>query len=241
MTSGTRSQPKELPTHIEKEFDAWITAGTQKTCSIDPGQWGCRSGLGYLHTAARALRLTSMQQLGEYLASGLDCVHRICWAVALGGGVSGFAPSPPPPQQHALKDTGPGPGVMLGRALGVLGVHGVGQGEGWGWGRPKALDDGSHPGGSRREGRKNCSYTKFSQKDSCSSYVQPWLVAVGGGWRLVVVGGGWWLVTGGWWRLAVVGGWSPLAVGGGWWLAVGGGWCLAAVGGWLLVVPRGSP
>ena len=69
----------------------------------------------------------------------------------------------------------------------------------------------------------------FCKKTACSSYVQPWLVAIGGWrlatggwWRLVVVDGGWWLVIGGWWRLAVVAGWR---------LAVGCRWRLAAVGG----------
>ena len=38
----------------------------------------------------------------------------------------------------------------------------------------------------------------FAKKTACSSYVQPWWVAIGG-WRLVAIGGWWWLV--------VVGGW----------------------------------
>ena len=85
----------------------------------------------------------------------------------------------------------------------------------------------------------------FSKTTACSSYVQPWLVAIGGwrlveiaGWRLAVggwrrlaaVGSSWQLVMGGWWRLVAVGGWR-LAVGGGWWrLAVGGSWRLAVGG-----------
>ena len=50
----------------------------------------------------------------------------------------------------------------------------------------------------------NCNFVK---KTACSSYVQPWLVAIGG-WRLA---------TGGWWRLVVVGG-------GWWWLVAVGDW-----------------
>ena len=110
---------------------------------------------------------------------------------------------------------------------------------------------GGGAGGSLRGTEKNVfPKRQFCKKTACSSYVQPWLVAIGGlrlvaigswrlatggWWRLVVVGGGWWLVIGGWWRLAVVGGWrwSPLAV--------GGGWRLVAVGGWRLVVPWGGP
>jgi hypothetical protein len=54
----------------------------------------------------------------------------------------------------------------------------------------------------------------LQNKTACTSYVEPWLVAVGG----------WWLVA--------VGGWSPMAV---------GGWRLVAVAGWRLVVPGGGP
>ena len=45
----------------------------------------------------------------------------------------------------------------------------------------------------------------FSKTTACSSYVQPWLVAIGG-WRLVEIAG-WRLAVGGWWRLAAVGNW----------------------------------
>ena len=86
----------------------------------------------------------------------------------------------------------------------------------------------------------------FSKTTACSSYVQPWLVAIGGsrlveiaGWRLAVggwrrlaaVGGSWQLVMGGWWRLAVVDGWRLVAVGVGGWrqLAVSVWWSLGAV------------
>ena len=48
-------------------------------------------------------------------------------------------------------------------------------------------------------------YLVFSKTTVCSSYVQSWLVAIGG-WRLVEIG----------WRLAV-GGWRQLAAGGGSW------------------------
>ena len=82
------------------------------------------------------------------------------------------------------------------------------------------------------KGEKKSVPKQFCKKTACSSYVQPWLVAIGG-WRLVAVGGGWrrfgwrlvvggwWLAAGGWWRLAAVGDWQ-LVVGGGWRLAVGG-------------------
>ena len=47
----------------------------------------------------------------------------------------------------------------------------------------------------------------FSKTTACSSYVQPWLVAIGGWWRLPVGG----------WRLAAVGGsWRQLAAVGSW-------------------------
>ena len=81
----------------------------------------------------------------------------------------------------------------------------------------------------------------FPKKTACRSYVQPWLVTIGGGWwRLVVVGGGWWLVIDGWWQLAVVGSWRLVAAGGWRRLAVVGG-CrrLAVGGGWWL--PVGGP
>ena len=41
----------------------------------------------------------------------------------------------------------------------------------------------------------------FSKKAACSSYVEPWLVAVGGWRQLVAVGSGWRLVAAGGWRL----------------------------------------
>ena len=74
---------------------------------------------------------------------------------------------------------------------------------------------------------------RFPKKTACSSYAQPWLVAVGG-WRLVAIGG-WQLATGGWWRL-VVGDWRLVAVGSGWRLAVGRRWRLAVDGSWWLAV-----
>ena len=74
-------------------------------------------------------------------------------------------------------------------------------------------------GGSLREKqkkKKSVPVHSFPKKTACSSYVQPWLVAVGG----------WQLATGGWWWLVVVGGgWRRLVVG----------------GGWPLVVPWGGP
>ena len=92
------------------------------------------------------------------------------------------------------------------------------------------------------------------KKTACSSYVQPWLVAIGGwqlavvgDWQLAVSGGWWWLAAVGGWRLVVGGGWWLaaggwcLAVGGGWWLTGGDSWRLVAVGGWWLVVPGGGP
>ena len=79
-------------------------------------------------------------------------------------------------------------------------------------------------------------YMVFSKTTACSSYVQPWLVAIGGwrlveiaGWRLTAVGGSWQLVMGGWWRLAAVDGWRLVAVGGWWRLAVNGWWSLGVV------------
>ena len=98
----------------------------------------------------------------------------------------------------------------------------------------------------------------FSKTTACSSYVQPWLVAIGswrlveiagwrlavGGWRrLAAVGGSWQLVMGGWWRLAAVDGWRLVAVGGGWRLVAVGGWWQLAVSGWwsLGAVLKGGP
>ena len=65
--------------------------------------------------------------------------------------------------------------------------------------------------------KKSVPAPRFPKKTACSSYVQPWLVAVGG-WRLAAIGG-WQLATGGWWRLVVVGG--------GWWLVIAVWWWLA--------------
>ena len=90
-----------------------------------------------------------------------------------------------------------------------------------------------------REKKNSVPKWQFCKKTACSSYVQPWLVAIGG-WRMVAVGGCWWVI-GGWWRLAVVGGWRLVGAGGWWRLAVGGGWRLVAVGGWLWVVSGGGP
>ena len=78
---------------------------------------------------------------------------------------------------------------------------------------------------------------QFCKKTARSSYVQPWLMAIGGRrlavggswWQLVAVGGRW-LVIGRHWRLVV----------GGWRLAVGGSWRLVEVGGWRLVVSGGG-
>ena len=90
-------------------------------------------------------------------------------------------------------------------------------------------------GGRREAGRALTGKKKlfrnmvFSKMTACSSYVQPWLVAIGGwrlvdiaGWWLAAVGGNWQLVMGGWWRLAAVDSWR------------------LAVGGWRLVVPWGG-
>ena len=60
--------------------------------------------------------------------------------------------------------------------------------------------------------KKRCPKRQFCKKTVCSSYVQSWLMAIGG------------------WRLVAIGSWSRLAVGGGWQLAVGGGWRLAVGG-----------
>ena len=96
----------------------------------------------------------------------------------------------------------------------------------------------------------------FSKTTACSSYVQPWLVAIGGwrlveiagwrlavgGWWLAVVGGSWQLVMGGWWRLAAVDSWRLVAVGVWRLVAVGGWWQLAVSGWWSLgVVLKGGP
>ena len=97
--------------------------------------------------------------------------------------------------------------------------------------------------------KKSVPEWQFCKKTACSSYIQPWLVAIGGWqlatgvwWRLVVVGGGWWLVIGGSWRLAVVGGWRLVAAGSWQRLAVGGWRRLVVGGGWSLgAVPKGSP
>ena len=56
-----------------------------------------------------------------------------------------------------------------------------------------------------RKKKKGVPQHSFPKKTACSSYVQPWLVSVGG-WRLVAIGG-WQLAAGGWWWLAAVGGW----------------------------------
>ena len=45
-------------------------------------------------------------------------------------------------------------------------------------------------------GKKSVPKRQFCKKTACSSYVPPWLAAIGG-WRLVTIGG---------WRLAVGGG-----------------------------------
>ena len=44
------------------------------------------------------------------------------------------------------------------------------------------------------KGKKSVPERQFCKKTARSSYVQPWLVAIGGWWRLAV-GGGWWLVA----------------------------------------------
>ena len=73
--------------------------------------------------------------------------------------------------------------------------------------------------------KNRCSW-QFCKKTMCSSYVQPWLVAVGS----------WWLVIGGWWRLALVDRLRLVAVDGWRQLAVGGWWQVAANGSWQSVV-----
>ena len=79
----------------------------------------------------------------------------------------------------------------------------------------------THQGGSLTGEKKSVPERQFCKKTTCSSYVQPWLVAISGSRS----------ATGGWWRLVV----------GDWWLvAVSSGWRLA-VGGWRLVVPWGGP
>ena len=77
------------------------------------------------------------------------------------------------------------------------------------------------PPGRSLAGKKLFWYMVFSKTTACSSYVQPWLVAVGG-WRLVEIAG-WRLAVGGWWLAAVGGSWRQLAVGDGWLVAVGSG------------------
>ena len=78
--------------------------------------------------------------------------------------------------------------------------------------------------------KKGAPKRQFCKKTAWSSYVQPWLVAIGS----------WQLAVGGWWRL-VVGDWWLVAVGSGWQLAVGRRWRLVVVGGWRSVVPGGGP
>ena len=98
--------------------------------------------------------------------------------------------------------------------------------------------DGLGCAGRSLRGRKTKSVPErqFCKKTACSSYVQPWLMAIGG-WRLAT-GGGWWLVVGGWWLIAVGSG-LRLAVGRRW----RGGWRRLVVGGWwsLGAVPKGGP
>ena len=77
----------------------------------------------------------------------------------------------------------------------------------------------------------------FSKTTACSSYVQPWLVAIGG-WRLVEIGGCR-LAVGGWRRLVAVGSSWQLVMGGWRRLAAVDGWRLVAVGGWRLVAVGG--
>ena len=100
------------------------------------------------------------------------------------------------------------------------------------YGSPRAVLNGTK--------KKLFRYMVFSKMTACSSYVQPWLVAIGG-WRLVEIAG-WRLAVGGWRRLAAVDGRRLVVVGGcgsrlavvavgGWWrLAVGGSWRLAVGG-----------
>ena len=92
--------------------------------------------------------------------------------------------------------------------------------------------EGSKIRGVLKREKKRVPERQFCEKTACSSYVQPWLVAVGG-WRVVAIGS-WRLATGGWWRLVVVGGDG--------WLVIGG-WCRLVVGGWwsLGAVPKGGP
>ena len=92
-------------------------------------------------------------------------------------------------------------------------------------------------GGSLREKKRSIPERQFPKKTACSSYVQRWLVAIGG-WRLVT--GGWWRLVGiGGWRLATGGWWQLVVVGGGWWLVIGGWWRSAVVGAWRLVAAGG--
>ena len=91
--------------------------------------------------------------------------------------------------------------------------------------------------GAQRGKKKLFRNMVFSKTTACSSYVQPWLVAIGSwrlveiaSWRLAAVGGSWQFVMGGWWRLAAVDGWRLVAVGGWRRLAVGGSWRLTVGG-----------
>ena len=79
-------------------------------------------------------------------------------------------------------------------------------------------------------GEKKSSGTWFFQTTACSSYVQPWLVAIGG-WQLVEIAG-WRLAVGGWRRLAAVGGSLHLVMACWWRLEAVHGWRLIAVDGW---------
>ena len=73
----------------------------------------------------------------------------------------------------------------------------------------------------RERKKKSVPIHRFPQKTACNSYLQPWLVVVGG-WRLVAIGDRQ-KAAGGWWRLVVVGGWRLAAVGGSWRLVAVGG------------------
>ena len=108
------------------------------------------------------------------------------------------------------------------------------------WNAPPPLQrasGGEQPGSSLRERKKSVPKRQSRKMTTHSSYVPPWLLAIGGwrlavgDWRVVAVGGGWRrLVVGDWWLAAVGSGWR-LAVGRRWRLAVGGWWRLA-IGGW---------
>ena len=61
-----------------------------------------------------------------------------------------------------------------------------------------------------KRGGKSVRERQFWKKTTCSSYLPPWWVAIGG-WRLAAAGGWrlatgswWWLVVGGWWSLGTV-------------------------------------